>query len=158
MGCDASNPENRQAADQGQFIDIDLLIRPKPRTEPSEPIPEYRAIDALSADLPRSSSSPSPAPPKEMIDHCASQSLTSAAVEHTRHERFAECFSLIDATTFQTIPRLSMPWVQPGQPDGEISHEIDGYCRFIDGLLGPLLTPLADLRVRDGRHLAVAIG
>jgi hypothetical protein len=158
MGCDASNPENRQAVDQGQFIDIDLLIRPKPRAEPSEPIPEYRAIDALSADLPRSSSSPSPAPPKEMIDHRAGQSPTPPAVEHSRHERFAECFSLIDANAFHAIPRLSMPWVQPGQPDRQISHEIDEYCRFIDGLLGPLLTPLAELRVKDGRRLAVPIG
>jgi hypothetical protein len=158
MGCDASNPENSQAINQGQCVDIDLLIRPKPQVEPEDSIPEYRRMDTLSPVLPQLSSSsiPSVPAPTKMIEHRTSQTFTPPAVEQVRHERFAERFSQIDQNTFHTIPRFSMPSIPQVQPDGEISHEIESYCTFMDGVLGQLLGPLTDLRVKDERQIAVA--
>jgi hypothetical protein len=158
MGCDASNPENRQAIDQGQSVDIDLLIRPKSRADSEETVPEYRRMDSLSPVLPRSPLAPTTTTPTKMIDHHTTQSITAPDVEQIRHDRFAERFSQIDATTFHTIPRFSMPWIPQGPPDGQISHEIESYCTWVNGVLPSLLSPLETLRVKDGRNLTVSFG
>jgi hypothetical protein len=157
MGCDASNPENRQAVGQGQCVDIDLLIRPKRQVEPDDSVPEYRRMDTLSPVLLQSSSSiPPVSTPTKMIEHHTSQTFPTLDVEQVRHERFAERFSQIDANTFHTIPRFSVPSIPQVQPDGDISHEIQSYCTFIDDVLGQLLGPLTDLRVKDERKIAAA--
>jgi hypothetical protein len=50
-----------------------------------------------------------------------------------------------------------MPSIPQVRPDGEISHEIESYCTFIDGVLGQLIGPLAELRVKDERQVTVAL-
>jgi hypothetical protein len=144
--------------DQGQCVDIDLLIRPKAPAERDDSVPEFRNMDAsFSSSFARSPSSQATTPPTTMIEHRAGQQATPPEVEQSRHEKFTNCFSQIDANTFQTIPCLSMPLAQSRLPDGQISHEIQEYCEFIDGVLGSLLGPLSAVRVQGTRKLAVQI-
>jgi hypothetical protein len=78
-------------------------------------------------------------------------------VEQSRREQFVEQFSQIDANTFHKIPCFSMPWIQPSQPDGEISHEIQTYCDFIDGVMEKLIGPLRAVHVTGKRKLVIEI-
>jgi hypothetical protein len=153
MGCGPSNPENAQALETVPEIS---LMSVGPRVSGHADIPLMASFGLSEAARSPPSRPPPSTFPTEMIEHATPPAAPAPDAELSRHQRFVERFSLIEANTFQAVPMLSFT-NPPGAFGIEPSHNIDEHCRFIDQVLGSLSGPFAHIRVPYHQQLAVAL-
>lgn len=157
MGCCFSKTEALSNIDP-TFIDIPLLNKPK-QTTTSEPQSfTYFTIDNYTNDQPPKNRRPSYE--GDIIEHSTLSVLAAPDIEVSRQQRFNECFSHIEANTFQNIPimsvqsHLSVPQLDAQQMT---PHDYEDYSRFIDQVISTLCTPLANMEIISDRKLVITL-
>jgi hypothetical protein len=155
MGCDSSSAENAQSIEQHQFVDIPLLSKPKPTLEREQQ--SSRNFFGSSQCLePRRVQQPSLLQ-TSLVDHMHTSVNKAPDAEQSRQQKFMESFVHIEARTFQTIPMMSMPHLQPSRFDRNPVHRIEDYCRFMDQVLASIASPLGEMEVPTRGSLVTVI-
>lgn len=150
MGCGPSNSENQNAIEQ-PFIDLQLLARPRVVSEVQKDT-NYFSMDAYAMRKTEEKSIFH----GDIVTHSTTSVITAPAIEQSRQQKFVECFSQIDADTFQTIPILSMPHNTGIHFHSDDAHSSDEYFRFLDRVT-PVLTHLTDMRIKSDRPIVIDI-
>lgn len=155
MGCNLSNPDNQSAVEQEMVI-IPLLT--KPRQQPQEDFDNgtYFPFDSYNNSI--SNKERKETVENDMIEHATTNISTAPDLEIYKKQKFNECFSHIEVSTFQNVPIMSvqshinMPSVEYQQTDG---HEVDDYYQLIDQIVESIIPPLTAMTVTTSHELTI---
>ncbi|OHT15754.1 hypothetical protein TRFO_42313 [Tritrichomonas foetus] len=163
MGCGHSNSENRQALHQ-QFIDIELLNKPRTLTESNGYSTNFNTNNNFNNSSRESSASASKASQfspfqTQLIEHTTLSVLAAPELESSRQQKFTECFSHIDASTFQNLPIMSMSHVGAQSLDMNVlpSQQLEDYFRFLDQVITTVVKPLDQMKIEDRTPLSLLL-
>ena len=155
MGCCSSKQEVYSV--QEDFIDIPLLNKPKQRnTTTDNSNNNYFSIEQYTNSTYRRRSSYDGG----IIEQAQLSLSVAPDNELSRQQKFTECFSHIDVSTFQNIPimsaqsHLSIPNVGD---QAYSSFDFDDYSRFLDQVLNKIVTPLVEMKVITDKEIAISI-
>ncbi|KAH0794100.1 hypothetical protein GPJ56_001978 [Histomonas meleagridis] len=156
MGC--CNSKQEVYSVQEDFIDIPLLNKPKQRSVPADNSnSNYFSIEQYTNSTPyrrRSSYDGG------IIEQTQLSLSAAPDIELSRQQKFTECFSHIDVSTFQNIPimsaqsHLSVPNVGDQVYS---SFDFDDYSRFLDQVLNKIATPLVEMKVVTDKNISISI-
>ena len=157
MGCLSSHPENASAI-EGTIIDIPLLN--KPRVNHTELNDSGRCFSLSQYTTDHSSASRRrPSYEGTIIEHSTFSVVNAPEIEQSRQQKFNECFSQIEANTFQNIPIMSVQsHLSVPNIDSQImSHDFEDYNRFMNQVIDTLLVPLTNMQVSNDESLVVVL-
>lgn len=142
------------------FVDIPLLNRPRRGSVASEASgSRYFSMEHYTnsaTEVPRR-----PSYEAAMVEHSTLSVSAAPELETSRQRKFNECFSHIEANTFQSIPimsvqsHLSIP--NPGNSALMVTNAFDDYSRFMDQVITTVLDPLDNMKVTKERDLVVIL-
>ena len=158
MGCCSSKQEARSIL-QEDFIDIPLLNKPKQqrKTTTDNSNNSYFSIEQYPTNptIRRRSSYDG-----GIIEQTQLSLSVAPDIELSRQQKFTECFSQIDVSTFQNLPimsvqsHLSIPNVGD---QAYSSFDFDDYSRFLDQVLNKIITPLEEMNVTTDKNITISI-
>lgn len=157
MGCCRSHPENASAID-GTIIDIPLLN--KPRVSHSDLNDSGRCFSLSHYTTDHSSvSRRRPSYEGIIIEHNTRSVVNAPEMEQSRQQKFNECFSQIEANTFQNIPIMSVQsHLSVPNIDSQImNHDFEDYNRFMNQVVDTLLVPLMNMKITSEESLVVVL-
>jgi len=156
MGCFSSHPENKSAIDQGVF-DIPLLNKPRVQTADDFASSSYFPMDSYTQG-----SNPIKRKPSYeggIIEHNNFSVFTEPDNEYLKKQKFNECFSRIEVSTFQNVPIMSVqshimvPSMEHQQTN---ATDIQDYYRFMDQVIKTIIVPLNEMSINDRRSLVIS--
>ena len=150
MGCGPSSSENQNAIEQ-PFIDIQLLARPRVVAEVQKES-NFFSMDAYAMRETEEKSIVH----GDIVDHSATSVSAAPEIEQIRQQKFVECFSHIDANTFQTIPMLSMSHNTNMGLVTDETRSPDEYFRFLEQVT-PVLTYLTEMQIKTDHQIVIDI-
>lgn len=140
------------------FVDIPLLNRPRRGSVVSDAA-NSRYFTMQHYTTGEMEISRRPSYDGAIIEHSTASIVTAPDIENSRQQKFNECFSHIEANTFQSIPimsvqsHLSIP--NPGHSSLIGSDMFDDYARFMDQVVTTVLVPLDEMKVTNKTELVV---
>ena len=158
MGCCMSYHETTSGIGQ-TYIDIPLLSKPR-KTFQSDQDSAYFSLTSYDMYTPdRTDFKRKNSVEADMIDHTKYEATLSPDLETTKQQEFSECFSHIEASTFQNIPMFSVQSHRSyvNFDDQIFTSDYDDYSNFMDQVLGNLITPLYEMKINDNRNLSISV-
>ena len=156
MGCNFSHPENQSAISQDMVIVP--FLNAQPRVIPPE---EYQTSSYFPFDSYSPNLDPLPQTPSievDMIEHSTAATLAEPDMELYKKQRFNECFSHIEVSTFRNAPIMSvqshinLPSPENQQSD---SFNVADYYQLIDQVMNKVIPPLVSMKVSTNLELTV---
>ncbi|EAY23219.1 hypothetical protein TVAG_185250 [Trichomonas vaginalis G3] len=156
MGCNLSNPENKQAAEQEMVI-VPFLST-QPRIISSE---EYHQTSYFPFEVEeKKEEQPKKKQTYEegMINHSTQANVSEPTKELYKKQKFNEYFSHIEVSTFQNVPimsiqsQLNVPSMEYQQGD---SLNINDYHQLIDQVIQAVIPPLLSMNLTTKRELTL---
>ena len=155
MGCSNSSAQNQAAVEQEMVIVP--FLNSQPRVVQQE---EYQASSYFPFDSYQNFDSPKRKTSCEcdMIDHSTAAATAEPDMELFKKQKFNECFSHIEVSTFQNVPIMSvqshinMPSLENQQSD---SFNVNDYYELIDQVMGKIIPPLTSMTVKTNQELTM---
>ena len=158
MGCSNSHPENQSAIDQEVVIVPFLTAQPRVVSTEEYQTSSYFPFDSYNPNI--ESPENKPTCQGDMIDHSTTAAVAEPDMELFKKQRFNECFSHIEVSTFQNAPIMSvqshinMPNPEYQQSD---SFNVQDYYQLIDQVMTKVIPPLVTMKVSTDMELTLWI-
>jgi hypothetical protein len=148
MGCKISSPQNQAAIEQEMVIVP--FLNSQPRSIPHEDYHanSYFPFESFSQNL--ESRKRRVSCDRDMIDYSSATATAEPDSELYKKQKFNECFSHIEVSTFQNVPIMSVqslinvPSIENQQSD---SFNVHDYYELIDQVVSKIVPPLISMKV-----------
>ena len=155
MGCCGSKSDNDAIADTN-FVDIPLINKPRQSAVLGNDSGNSRYFSIERYTNPTMTRRPSY--DGSLIEH-SSFSVAAPEIELSRQQKFSECFSQIEANTFQNIPIMSVQshLSVPNIESQMMSHNFEDYNRFMTQVVDTLLLPLSNMKITQEESFVIVL-
>ena len=156
MGCSNSHPENQSAIDQ-EIIIVPLTAQPRVVSPEEYQTTSYFPFDSYNPSIEPPNTNKQ-ASQVDMIDHSTTATVAEPDMELFKKQKFNECFSHIEVSTFQNAPIMSvqshinMP--NPEYQQGD-SFNVQDYYQLIDQVMTKVIPPLVNMKVSTDLELTI---
>jgi hypothetical protein len=156
MGCSGSSPQNQAAIEQEMVIVPFLNSQPRAISQEDYQSNSYFPFESFAQNF--ESQKRRTSYDHDMIDYSTTTTTAEPDLELSKKQKFNECFSHIEVSTFQNVPIMSIqsliniPSLENQQND---SLSVNDYYELIDQVIGKIVPPLTSMSVQTDLNLTI---